>query len=363
MTLHEEVDNTYERTDMTELIDTGTGVSPLGPSPRIKSALREAIKRINLSPDSERARFGRFFASRFGIPSGRICLATSVRELECAAVGHFRPVRVIIAGPAPGLYEEAAKAAGAEVSYIQADPSIGFSADPSMIVDRLGGAGLLFIANPNRLTGRLMPHDELKTILAGAALKGVRVVVDESLLDFTDSAPFPDEFLASGVAISLKTTALYHGVPGLELAWAVSSEEVVRGISGRVSGQVDTLSLVAARAGMRDPAYRRLMREFTASERGLLMKTLGRLEGVVCYPSDSNMLLIKLESPDERLFGSLRRAGFLVRRCGDVAGLDDSFISISLMKHDKNKKFCRIMREAFKGREGCMPKDVQSESD
>jgi histidinol-phosphate/aromatic aminotransferase/cobyric acid decarboxylase-like protein len=46
---------------------------------------------------------------------------------------------------------------------------------------------------------------------------------------------------------------------------------------------------------------------------------------------------------------ALERAGFRIKDCGDVQGLGPRLFRMSVMEHDKNKKFVRILKEVMKG--------------
>jgi len=325
-----------------------SGISPVGPSRKVKAAVRKAVKNIGLCPGPEPAWLRRFFSSKFSLPQESMFFANSVKELISLITSMFRPGKVLIVGPAPVLYENAAVRSGLAVQYCPGDEASGFSLDSGAVLERLEGADLLFIANPNRITGRLAERDGLSGLLKAAEAKGVLTVLDESLIEFTDDEGFCLDALRSEHLVVIRTTSHFYGLPGLELAFAVSSTATAVRLGQAALGEISPLAAEAARTAYRDKAYRKLSREYARQERRLLERSLARVPGVRLFPSDSNMLLIRLE-PGREMADFLAGEGFFIEHGGTVEGLDSSFLRISVMEHDKNLKFTRLLRERLSG--------------
>jgi histidinol-phosphate/aromatic aminotransferase/cobyric acid decarboxylase-like protein len=167
------------------------------------------------------------------------------------------------------------------------------------------------------------------------------VAIDESLLEFTGQ----DRFIAgAGNVITLRTTANFYGLPGLELAYAVSNESTIRELRMRRDCSLNILAVEAARTALKDETYRKLARRFIAAEKELLSKGLEKVSGITYFDSDSNVYLVKLERPEDRILDSFLRSGFFIRDCSDIAGLGRSFLRLSVMSHDRNLKLLRLMK-------------------
>ena len=329
------------------VIDAGSGISPLGPSRKVKAAVRKAIRDIAVYPDSSLSGLRRFFSSKFGLPGESLLFANSLYELIYLIPAVFRPARVLVAGLPLGVYEEASASAGADVSYIISREDSGFLLDTGAIKQNLKGIDLLFISNPDRVTGRLTDRKDLFETLKYASAKKVLVVLDESLIEFTRDDAYYENVFPGDRIIVLRTTANFYGLPGLELAWAASSAPLIGELNAGKHWHINTLAVEAARTALKDKTYRKLTRDFVDGEKRLLLKSLKKIEGITYYDSDSNMLLVKLRNPDERLLTSLAVAGFFIRDGSGVKGLDRSFLRLSIMGHDKNKKLLRILRETY----------------
>ncbi len=325
--------------------DVSAGVSPLGPSKKVKSAIRKAVRDIGSYPAPASSRLGRFFKSRFGLSEDTLLFANSVKELLHVISSSFGPGRVLIAGPAPQMYEDTAAASGSEISRVGFPDAPGFTPDIESIRRNLAGVGLLFIANPNRITGRLMKKGDLAGIVDAASEMKTVVVADESLIEFT-----ADEGLMSRAAgredlIVLRTTANYHGLPGLELAYAVSSPAMIAKLSGKSMCAVSGLACEAARTAYKDKAYRRLVKEFIEEEKEIFAGAVKRMDRVTFYESDCNVFLLKVDCPEKNIRAALAGEGFLIEDCSRVEGLGAEYLRMSVMKHDQNRKILRILKE------------------
>jgi len=326
-----------------KIIDVSPGICPLGPSNKVKAAIRRAVKEINGRPDAAIGRLERLFSSKFGIADDRIFFANSVRELVNIVVRARGPKSVLIVGPALRLYEEEASKTGAEAIYLDSSEESGFAVDAEKIIKKFDGVDLVFVSNPNRISGRSVDGAALSRVLEISAQKGLFVVIDESLIEFTGEDSF-DHVAAAGNVITIRTTAHFYGLPGLELAYAVSDQPLIRQLRKVKDCGLNLLSVEAARTALRDKTYAKLTRRFIAGEKELLAKELGKVAGVTYYDSDSNVYLVKVERPGERILDSFLRSGLLIKDCSDIAGLGKSFLRLSVMSHDRNLKLLRLLK-------------------
>jgi threonine-phosphate decarboxylase len=328
-------------------IDVSSGISPLGPSKKVKASIRKAIKDIHTYPDPALSKLRRFFSSKFRLAEEGLLFANSMEELIHLIPAVLRPKKVVVAGLSPGLYEEASAAAGAAVSNLFPEEKKDFDLDIDMVRGNLDDVDLLFISNPNRITGGLADREKLYETLKYAASKKVVVVLDESLIEFTEDHGYHGNISSGDNIVVLRTTGYFYGLPGLELAYAVSSASLINELGDKIHWNVNTLAVEAAKTALKDRAYQKQTRIFVETEKRFLMGSLRKIKGITCYESGSNMLLIKLEYPEEKLLKSLGREGFFIRDSAEIRGLDRSFLRLSIMGHDKNKKLLRILKSEY----------------
>jgi len=342
--------NAMER-NRVSVTDGSSGVNPLGPSRKIKAAVRKAIKKIGFSPQLEIDALTRFFESKFRISPGNLLFANSLNELLYLIPEVLRPKKVLIVGPALEIYTDAAEAAGADVTYINAREPEGFVFNIGHFLKDPINADLVILANPNRITGTMIPWGELSEIMTAIADRNQHFIIDESLIEFVGLDCHRDDVTGIGNCTILRTTVFFYGLPGLELAYAISSPEVIQLYKRKRHWDINPLSIGAARTAYSDSTFRKLSMEYMLFEKRMLMKMFHKIKWITVYNTDANIILIKIgKSPDE-VMKELRSAGLDIRDCRGIKGLDSSFFRVSVMKHDKNLKLISLLNGLSQNRQ------------
>jgi threonine-phosphate decarboxylase len=322
------------------------GISRLGPSRKVKAAVRKATGNIGANAEDALSRFHGMLLSRSGVGHDNVLTANSLKELVYLIPRVFKPKKTIIIGPAPGSYKDAALAAGAVSETITGPEETGFLPAISIVQEKVRGCDMIFIANPNRITGKTLATAALQEVISACAQDSL-VVIDESLLEFTNEDGCVSIAPGCGNVLVLRTTACYYGLPGLELAYAVSSPEVIGALRKDSHWDINLLSIEAARAALKDKAYRRESSAFVAREKGFIKKEAGRIAGLKLYDSDANILLMKADERAAAVAGASKPTGLAVELCDDVEGLGAAFFRVSIMRHEHNLKFIKLLRKIF----------------
>lgn len=325
--------------------DVSAGVCPLGPSKKVKASIRKAVRDIGSYPGPASSRLGRFFKSRFGLAEDAVLFAGSLKELLRVIANSFKPRRIMIVGPSLEICAETLAVSGAEIRLLPSSEESGFAPAIESIRQDPAGIDLLFIANPNRINGSLMKENDLTGMIDAVSKTNTVMVVDESLMEFTTAEGLMGKASKREDLIVLRTTANYHGLPGLELAYAVSAPATIGKLRGKSICPVSVLTCEAARTAYKDKAYFRLVKEFMEKEKLIFERSLKKIDRVTFFGSDSNVFLLKTEYPGNDIRDRLARAGFLVRDCSGIEGLGAEYLRLSVMKHDQNQKLLRVLKE------------------
>lgn len=324
--------------NLSRVADASAGICPLGPSRKVKAAIRKAAKDIGMYADPGCRTLRRLFASKFGIAGDRILFANSCRELAYLAFEAFRPGRVVIAGPSathPGLWQGAETACPGGIDEILA-------ADAA----KPGGRDLLYISNPNRITGVLSDRNELHEKLTVLSRNFAAIVLDESLIEFTSDDRFYEDATKPENLIIMRTTSNFYGLAGLELAYAVSAPATIAKLLEVCQPGLNHLALEAALTAFRDKTYIKNAKAFIRDERTSLYFGLRKIGGMTVHESDSNVYLLDAGAHRDKVLSHLARAGFMVGDCGGIEGLGGQYLRLSVMSHDRNRKLLRLIKEA-----------------
>lgn len=330
---------------MKAFIDVSAGISPLGPSKKVKASIRKAIKGIGCYPDAEAGALKKLFLSKYGIRSEHICLAHSLDELIYNIAAVIKPEKVLVLGPALSIYEKASSAAGADVSYVITDEHTGCIPAADAFKKEIKNCDLLFAANPNRIHGRLIDTEIFDLMCSESGMRDVPLVIDETLIGFTDAEDCQATFKDMKNIIALQTTALLYGLPGLELAYAIASPEMVTALKNRQRSTINYLALEATRAALKDTVYRKNLKRYIDAETAYIRKKIEKADGVMLLESDSNIFLLRLPEKKEMLLHSLKRAGLHVQDCEHIEGVHNDYVRLSVLKHDYNNKLLRIITD------------------
>ena len=321
------------------------GVSPLGPSRAVKAAIRKSVRDINCRPRDAQERLERLLFSRFGIGSANLLLAGSLKELVYAITQALRPGNLLIVGPAIDLYRDAAVFAGSHVEFLQGKEETEYLPDIPALEEKIGSYDMVFMANPNRVTGKAIEEATIMAMVERLSERGCIVVIDEALIEFTRQKSFIEHVPARGNIIVLRTTACYYGLAGLELAFASANEAVIAAMRKSIHGELNLLALVAARTAMKDKSFGRLTEKFMEDEKRLLLRAFRGMEGVGLYGSDTNVLLFKKHVCLPAVARIAEKACLAAELYAGPAGADLPLLRISLMRHEHNLRLIKIMKQ------------------
>ena len=81
-------------------------------------------------------------------------------------------------------------------------------------------------------------------------------------------------------------------------------------------------------------------------EREALVDSLGKIEGVEAFPSDSNFVLFTTNKPYEEVYNRLLEKGVIIRRIGDVSGYSDC-LRVSVAPREITSMFLEALREVL----------------
>jgi len=210
-------------------------------------------------------------------------------------------------------------------------------------VDESGVPDMLFLCNPNNPTGLTLDRGLLERVLDEARGAGVTVVLDECFLDFTGE-PSAVELCSDhpNLIIARAFTKMY-AMAGLRVGYGICSDEelVVRLAGAGQPWAVSGPAQVAATAALADSDWVQRTRCYVDEQRELLAGGL-RECGMRVIPGRANYLLFQ---SGRALYEPLLQRGFLIRRCGNFQGLDESWYRIAVRTATENEAFLRALRE------------------
>ena len=180
----------------------------------------------------------------------------------------------------------------------------------------------LIVINPDNPSGNYLPKDELMKLIKWSKQKGIKLVIDESFVDFADeenSTIINQDILATNPHLFvMKSISKSYGVPGLRLGVLAS-------------GDSETISKMKKDVAIWNinsfgEFYMQIMEKYKKDyavalvqlrvERARFQNELAKIKGVRVIPSQANFVMVELEeaiNPKELLKTLLIRFNLLIK--------------------------------------------------
>lgn len=286
--------------------------------PELQRALGERLGAvaINRYPAERTQDLARALAAHAGLADGdALMLGNGSDELiSLLAMAICRPGATVLA-PLPGfvMYELSARYQG--LSFVGVPLTADFELDEAAMLAAIAQhqPALVYLAYPNNPTANLWDADVIERIAAAAP--GL-VVMDEAYQPFAERDSMG--LLARHANVLVMRTMSKFGLAGVRIGYMLGRQALIQHIDKlRPPYNVSVLNAEAGLFALEHAqVYERQAAELRA-ERETLSAALSRLPGVRVYPSQGNMILVRV--PDANaLHAAMKARGVLVK---NVSGM------------------------------------------
>ncbi|MFZ2507870.1 MAG: histidinol-phosphate transaminase [Steroidobacteraceae bacterium] len=306
---------------ITGSIKLASNENPLGPGPRARAALAEAVTRVGMYPDGSGHVLRAALAAKHKVALEQVTLGNGSNDVLVLLAGTFlTPEReAVYSQYAFAVYPIAVQAVGATAHVAAAHPPdhrMPLGHDPGAILAAVGpGTRIVFLANPNNPTGTWLTGSELEQLMRGIPPE-VIVVLDEAYHEYSVGAGVPDgsALLARHPNLVVaRTFSKAYGLAGLRVGYTLSHPDVANLLNRlRQPFNVSVVGLAAATAALEDCEH--VEATVALNRRGLVRLREGLTAlGLAVPPSAANFLLCDLLRPAAPVSDALLRRGVIVR--------------------------------------------------
>ena len=295
--------------------------NPFGLPPALQRELgerlgRAALNRYPLGKGEVAAALARHFA----VPAGcRVIIGNGSDELiDLLSVACDVPGAVVLA-PLPGfvMYEMSARLRG--LRFVGVPLTASFELDEAAMLAAIERErpALTYIAYPNNPTGNLFDDAVIDRIVAAVGAQHGLVVFDEAYQPFS-SRTWMQRMAAHPHVLVMRTLSKF-GLAGVRLGYMAGADaQLIEQIEKVMPPyNVSVLNAEATLFALEHADVFAGQAALLRAERARLAAALAALPGVTVFPSDANMLLVRV--PDsKRGFEGLKARGVLVKH---IAGL------------------------------------------
>jgi histidinol-phosphate aminotransferase len=298
--------------DPASIVKVASNENPLGPSPKAKAAMREALEEANLYPDGAGFRLRTAIAEKYDLGLENVVIGNGSNEIIELLCHSFlnRDAELIAAEHAFVVYKLMATLFGAK--YVEV-PDPGFIHDLEAMADAITpNTRLVFIANPNNPTGTVVGQEAIDRFMERVP-EHVVVCFDEAYFEFLDE-PFDTlKFVRQNRNVAvLRTCSKIHGLAALRVGYGLCGKDVAAILQkARQPFNVNAIAQAGAVAALKDDEHVEQTR--SVNKEGLAFyEAAFQARGLEYVPSVANFILVNVGDGD-RVFKEMLKQGVIVR--------------------------------------------------
>ncbi len=256
--------------------------NPFGPSPLALAAMQRELPRVHRYPFSLTPKLVKQIAEREGVPENHIVLGVGSGEiLETYGVYLGRQQGEVIS-VSPGYMQmtKAMERMGSRVVAVPLNERLEHDLD-AMAAKITPSTKAIYICNPNNPTGTIVPAAKLRAFCIEVS-KTVPVFIDEAYLQCADdfAANTMVGLVRDGHNVTVaRTFSKLYGLAGQRIGYGIMQPAMAEVLRPFMTGSVNLLGVVGARASLDDAAYVDAARAKIKAGRDALiavLKELGR---------------------------------------------------------------------------------------
>lgn len=344
----------YAIQDSTGMVKLDAMENPFSLPPELQKALGERLGAvaINRYPGARIEDLKQALARYVDLPEAcALILGNGSDELiSLLAMGCDMPGASILA-PLPGfvMYAMSAQLQGLAFHGVDLTPDFELDEAAMLAAMRAHKPTITYLAYPNNPTANLWDADVIRRLIAEAATYGGLVVMDEAYQPFS-SHSWLDEIRAHPAAnanVLLMRTLSKFGLAGVRLGYMVGPRGLVHEIDKlRPPYNVSVLNAECALFALEHAQVFAQQAATIRSERERLIAALAAMPGVQPFPSQANMVLVRV--PDaQKAFEGLKARGVLVKNVSKMHSLLGNCLRLTVGTPDENTQMIAALQASL----------------
>ncbi len=340
----------YHVPDASGFVKLDAMENPFTLPPELQRELGERLGRvaINRYPGVGTAALAKEIARHVNLPEGcALTLGNGSDELiDMLSVACMKPGASVLA-PLPGfvMYEMSAKLRGLAFVGVPLTAQFELDADAMVAAIEQHRPALTYIAYPNNPTANLFDEAAIDRVVAAVGAQQGLVVMDEAYQPFS-SRTWMQKMAAHPHVLVLRTLSKF-GLAGVRLGYLCGAAELIREIDKvRPPYNVGSLNAEAALFALEHADEYAQQAAVLRTERERLQTALRGMAGVTAFPSEANMILVRV--PDSaRAFEGLKARGILVKHIAGLHPLLANCLRLTVGAPEENDRMLAALKESL----------------
>ena len=326
--------------------------------PELQRALGERLGRaaINRYPAQRVADLAAALTAHVQLPAGQqlmlgngsdelIDLLAVACDVPPSEASHGQPATVL--APLPGfvMYEMSAKLRG--LKFVGVPLTADFQLDEAAMLAAIEThrPAITYIAYPNNPTANLFDDAVIEKIVAAIGRQNGLVVFDEAYQPFSSRTWLPR--LGEHDHVLVLRTLSKFGLAGVRLGYLCGPAALIAEIDKvRPPYNVSVLNAEAGLFALEHADEYARQAALLMAERKRLMAALAATPGVQVFPSEANMVLVRV--PDSKLaFDGMKARGVLVKHIAGLHPLLKNCLRLTVGTPEENDLMIRALKESL----------------
>ena len=265
----------------------------------------------------------------------------SLLALACAMPG------ASVLAPVPGfvMYAMSAQLQGLAFHGVPLTPE--FELDEAAMLAAIAQhrPAITYLAYPNNPSANLWDDAVIERIILAVGEQGGLVVMDEAYQPFA-SKSYIDRMDRHGHVLLMRTLSKF-GLAGVRLGYLMGPQALIEQLDKvRPPYNVSVLNCECALFALEHEAVFAAQALAIREQRAMLFEALADFPGVRAYPSDANMILLRV--PDaQRSFNGLRQRKVLVKNVSSLHSLLANCLRLTVGTADENRLMLAALQESL----------------
>jgi histidinol-phosphate aminotransferase len=271
----------------------------------------------------------------------------SVVALAEELTAHVGMPGATILAPVPGFVMYAMSAQLRGLQFVGVPLTADFELDEAAMLAAIEQhrPAITYIAYPNNPTANLWDDAVIDRIVAAVGAQQGLVVFDEAYQPFAARSRLAS--LAQHDHVLVLRTLSKFGLAGVRLGYLCGRTELIDQIDKvRPPYNVSVLNAECARFALEHAAEYARQAALIKAERDRLQAALATVPGLRAYPSEANMILVRV--PDSaRAFAGMKARGVLVKHVAALHPLLANCLRLTVGAPDENDAMIRALKESL----------------
>lgn len=343
----EEVEREY---GIEKIIKLASNENPLGPSPKVKQAIRKRLNELNRYPESSGYYLKNEISRIFNIPYNEIILGSGSSEIISMTIETFLNPQEEVIYPFPSfiIYRILVlKNFGIPVEIPLEDD---FSYNLDKFLERINPkTKIIILCSPNNPTGTIVYKEQIEKFLEKLP-DDIILISDEAYWEYVETPNYGTclPYYKKKNIIIARTFSKIYGLAALRIGYGIGKEEILSYME-RIRPPFNTTSIAqfAAIAALNDKEYLEKIKRINSEGKLYLYRELEKF-GIKCIPTQANFILCKFNQDAEWIVKELEKKGVIIRLMKGF-GLSSEYVRITIGTEKENKVLIRKLKEVLNG--------------